>query len=71
MAHFGPGIGRVLLDNVGCLGSEERLIDCYKTSVSCVRGHLEDAGVRCQIQGLLTFKLSVNLCDKNYNVCGF
>ena len=56
LAHFGPGIGRIFLDSVGCSGREERLIDCYSSSsVSCSRGHSEDAGVRCQVEGLLIF----------------
>ena len=48
-AHFGAGIGTIYLDNVGCTGSETRLIDCTRsTTVSCSGGHSEDAGVRCQ-----------------------
>ena len=48
-AHFGAGIGTIYLDNVGCTGSETRLIDCSRSStVSCLSGHSEDAGVRCQ-----------------------
>ena len=48
-AHFGPGNGRIFVDDVFCSGREERLIDCYRSStVSCSRGHSEDAGVRCQ-----------------------
>ena len=56
LAHFGPGIGRIFVDDVFCSGSEEKLIDCYtSSSVSCSRGHSEDAGVRCQVEGLLIF----------------
>ena len=49
-AHFGAGIGPIHLDNIGCNGSEENLIDCSRSSfVSCYRyGHRNDAGVRCQ-----------------------
>ena len=48
-AHFGAGTGTIYLDNVGCTGSETRLIDCSRsTTVSCFSGHSEDAGVRCQ-----------------------
>ena len=48
-AHFGAGTGTIYLDNVGCTGSETRLIDCSRgTTVSCLGGHSEDAGVRCQ-----------------------
>ena len=48
-AHFGAGTGTIYLDNVGCTGSENNLIDCPRSSiVSCTSGHTEDAGVRCQ-----------------------
>ena len=48
-AHFGVGAGPIHLDNVGCTGSETNLTDCsYDSIVSCLRGHNEDAGVRCQ-----------------------
>ena len=48
-AHFGAGIGAIHLDNVGCTGSENNLIDCPRSFiVSCTYGHSEDAGVRCQ-----------------------
>ena len=51
-AHFGSGTGTVFLDDVGCTGSETRLIDCPRSSyVYCRYGHSEDSGVRCQ--GLL------------------
>ena len=56
LAHFGAGIGRILLDEVGCTGRERRLIDCpwaSSSSLTCYRGHSEDAGVRCQLEGLL------------------
>ena len=39
------------LDDVGCRGRENRLIDCSHVPyryVRCLHGHLEDAGVRCQ-----------------------
>ena len=44
---FGGGAGRILLDNVGCSGGEERLEVCpHSIGVhNCV--HLEDAGVIC------------------------
>ena len=48
-AHFGAGTGTIYLDGVGCTGSESNLTDCSRSStVSCFRGHSEDAGVRCQ-----------------------
>lgn len=57
-AHFGVGTGRIHLDNVGCSGTERRLISCSSpSSVFCLGGHSQDAGVRCQIQGVLAFIL--------------
>ena len=51
-AHFGPGDESmpIWLDNVSCLGDEERLVDCplFQTRFgehNC--GHDEDVGIRC------------------------
>uniref|UniRef100_A0A671EVP6 SRCR domain-containing protein n=1 Tax=Rhinolophus ferrumequinum TaxID=59479 RepID=A0A671EVP6_RHIFE len=47
-AHFGPGSGDILLDNLQCSGSENHLGQCHSSSWSdhnC--GHHEDAGVIC------------------------
>ncbi len=45
-AFFGAGTGQILLDNVMCGGSEDRLIDCtYVSQHNC--NHGEDAGVTC------------------------
>ena len=47
---FTDGVGQIWLDNVNCVGSETRLIDCPRSNPigthNCV--HAEDAGVRCQ-----------------------
>uniref|UniRef100_A0A673SV65 Hensin n=1 Tax=Suricata suricatta TaxID=37032 RepID=A0A673SV65_SURSU len=51
-AHFGPGSGNILLDNVQCSGSENHLGQCPSSSWSdhnC--GHHEDAGVVCSDAG--------------------
>ena len=48
-AYFGSGAGTILLDDVGCTGNETNLTDCTRSStVSCISGNSEDAGVRCQ-----------------------
>ena len=49
LAFFGQGSGDILLDNVGCTGTEDRLIDCSNNGIgvhNCT--HSEDAGVTCQ-----------------------
>ena len=45
---FGAGTGAILLDNVQCSGSEQRLVQCSHAGIGnndCL--HAEDAGVRC------------------------
>ncbi|XP_042763742.1 deleted in malignant brain tumors 1 protein-like, partial [Panthera leo] len=51
-AHFGPGSGNILLDNIQCSGSENHLGQCPSSGWSdhnC--GHHEDAGVVCSDAG--------------------
>ena len=44
--HFGIGGGPINLDEVNCIGTEERLINCpFDPSHDCT--HSEDAGVVC------------------------
>ena len=48
-AFYGQGNGFILLDNMECTGTEERLIDCPHQGFNqhdC--RHSEDAGVLCQ-----------------------
>lgn len=47
-ARFGAGAGQIWLDNVQCVGTENKLINCRANSIgfhSCTHG--QDAGVRC------------------------
>ena len=45
-AFYGQGSGPINIDDPGCTGSEQRLIDCLFSPVhDCV--HSEDAGVDC------------------------
>uniref|UniRef100_A0A1X7U1B7 Deleted in malignant brain tumors 1 protein n=1 Tax=Amphimedon queenslandica TaxID=400682 RepID=A0A1X7U1B7_AMPQE len=46
-AFYGQGTGPIVLDNVGCAGTEGSLFNCtYLANHNCV--HFEDAGVMCQ-----------------------
>ncbi|KAM4736755.1 scavenger receptor cysteine-rich domain-containing protein DMBT1-like [Anableps anableps] len=48
-AHFGPGAGSILLDNLVCSGSESSLSECAHNGFglqNCV--HAEDAGALCE-----------------------
>ena len=48
-AHFGEGIGPILMNDVACRGSESRLLDCLHSEVTADKSHTEDAGVHCQL----------------------
>lgn len=48
-AHYGPGSGSILMDDVSCRGNESRLFDCvHISSHNCV--HNEDVSVLCSWQ---------------------
>ena len=56
-AHFGQGIIPILMTNIGCSGSESRLVDCTYSSSTGGCKHYEDAGVRCQYSESIFHKL--------------
>ena len=60
-AHFGEGVGPILLNEVDCFGNESSIIQCYWTAHNthtCF--HSEDAGVRCL--GSQPYVDKLNLC---------
>ena len=46
---FGQGSGPIVLDDVRCAGTEERLVDCPYDQNTADCSHSEDSSVRCQI----------------------
>ena len=49
-AGFGQGTGTIVLDDVGCVGTEPSVFDCTNNGLGVSNcGHSEDAGVRCQV----------------------
>ena len=49
---FGAGTGSIHMDDVRCVGSESRLVDCSHTARhNCA--HIEDVSVRCLPLGRL------------------
>ncbi|XP_071498165.1 scavenger receptor cysteine-rich domain-containing protein DMBT1-like [Diadema antillarum] len=54
-AAFGQGSGPIHLDNLGCNGNEDMLIDCSHSGVGTHNcGHSEDASVNCSLPGSTT-----------------
>ena len=53
-AGFGQGTGEIILDQVGCIGSETSLFDCPANPIGtndC--SHFEDVGVICLCENLI------------------
>lgn len=49
LAFYGAGTGKILLDNLACLGTESSIFSCRPYTVGTHNcGHGEDAGVNCQ-----------------------
>ena len=47
-AHFGPGHGDIILDNVQCVGTETNIGQCMHNGAGLSNcNHNEDAGVSC------------------------
>ena len=51
-AFFGQGTGPILLDDLGCSGTEQTLLDCRLDLRTGDCSHSEDAGVRCRARGM-------------------
>ncbi len=52
-AAFGQGDGPILLDNLECIGDEERLENCPSNGFGVNNcAHSEDAGVRCMASSI-------------------
>ena len=58
-ATFGQGGGPIVLSNIQCVGTEERLISCTAAgTLASYCTHARDAGVRCHVQtGMNTCRL--------------
>ena len=74
-ATFGQGTGEILLDNLRCVGTENRLVDCQHNGIGIDNcAHSEDAGLRCA--GKFGYKIvsiiveELNLSNLAYSIGG-
>uniref|UniRef100_F6YT70 SRCR domain-containing protein n=1 Tax=Monodelphis domestica TaxID=13616 RepID=F6YT70_MONDO len=68
-AHFGPGSGKILLDNVQCSGEESHLAQCSHDdwfTHNC--GHREDASVICSDWPLVRLVNGTDRCSGRVEV---
>ena len=52
-AFYGQGSGPIHLDDVACTGTETNVLLCRYDPVTSDCGHIEDAGVQCQVDSKL------------------
>ncbi len=68
-AMFGQGDGPILLDNLECIGDEERLENCRSNGFGVNNcAHSEDAGVRCMASSIGNLQIiqSIEHCISGY-----
>ena len=57
-ARYGQGTGQIVLDNLGCVGTETSLFSCPGNAVGVHNcAHSEDVGVVCQCKSCQLIKL--------------
>ena len=66
-AFYGQGSGPINIDDPGCTGSEQRLIDCPFSPIhNC--GHSEDAGVDCTIMSIILINVLGDRNDDHFSI---
>ena len=64
-AFYGRGTGPLLLDDLICRNTEQRLIDCAHGGIGNTdfcRGHADDAGLDCRESKTTNITVHVNVC---------
>ncbi|XP_071956197.1 scavenger receptor cysteine-rich domain-containing protein DMBT1-like [Antedon mediterranea] len=68
-AHFGQGIGPIMVDNVQCSGSETSITDCPNNGMRAHNcGHSEDASVVCDSRTVITLVNGSNIYEGRVEV---